>query len=78
MPADHHKTVYHYVKAMLSSCDSDEVDSVGDTTESRDMVDLLRRCYEQIIQTADLNEHYVMAKLADSMILADDSDVDLD
>lgn len=74
MPVNLDKTVYHYVKAMLASTDSDEVSSVGDTTESRDMVDILRRCYEQIIQTADLPEHYVQTSLKDRVVIGESAD----
>lgn len=60
-----YRTVLSYVKAVLSSIDSDEVASCGDTTESRDITDIVRRCYE-VLNTTELPEHFTLFKLLDN------------
>lgn len=43
------KTVLEYVQACLNTMDSDQVDSISDTTESTQVAELLRDCYAELI-----------------------------
>lgn len=64
MPA---KTNLDYVQDILSGLDSDEVNSVGDTVESLQVLRILKRAYDGIVTRADLNEHYTLFELNPSL-----------
>jgi hypothetical protein len=56
-------TLLDYTQAILSSLDSDEVNSISDTVESAQVVKILRTVYEEIVARADLNEHWTLFEL---------------
>lgn len=60
------KTNLDYVQDILSALDSDEVNSVSDTTESLQVLRILKRSYDGIVTRADLNEHYTLFELQPS------------
>lgn len=43
------KTILQYVQACLSTMDSDEVDSIGETTEAKQVADLLPDLYDELL-----------------------------
>jgi hypothetical protein len=51
------------VQTILSSMDSDEVNSINDTTESQQVVKIIRTCYFDIVLRKNLPEHYELFKL---------------
>lgn len=57
------KTNLDYVQDILSALDSDEVNSISDTTESLQVTRILKRVYDGIVTRADLNEHYTLFEL---------------
>lgn len=60
------KTNLDYVQDILSALDSDEVNSVSDSTESQQVLRILKRAYDGIVNRADLNEHYTLFELTPS------------
>lgn len=60
------KTNLDYVQDILSALDDDEVNSVSDTTESLQVLRILKRAYDGIVSRADLNEHYTLFELTPS------------
>lgn len=56
-------TLLDYTQAILSSLDSDEVNSISDTVESAQVVKILKTVYEQIVAKNDLSEHYDLYQL---------------
>lgn len=50
-------TLLDLTQNLLSSMDSDEVNSIGDTTESRQVAEIIKTAYFNIIGRADLPEH---------------------
>lgn len=50
-------TLLDIVQTVLSSLDSDEVNSITDTTEAFQVAHIVRRCYNNIASHADLPEH---------------------
>lgn len=60
------KTNLDYVQDILSALDSDEVNSISDTTESLQVTRILKRAYDGIVTRADLNEHYTLFELTPS------------
>lgn len=52
------KSLLDYVQDILSSMDSDEVNSISDTTESLQVARVVRTVFDNICVRADLNEHY--------------------
>jgi len=44
------KNILQYVQACLSTMDSDEVDSIGETAEATQVANLLSDCYDELIQ----------------------------
>lgn len=60
------RSLLDYTQDILSSLDGDEVNSIGDTVESRQVVSLIKQCYEELVIRADLNEHYGLFELIPS------------
>lgn len=56
-------TLLDYVQAILSSMDSDEVNSFSDTIESGQVTRIVQTCYNDILARADLPEHYSLFEL---------------
>jgi len=50
-------TLLELVQTILSSLDGDEVDSISDTTESRQVAQIVKTAYFNILARADLPEH---------------------
>jgi hypothetical protein len=50
-------TLLEMVQSILTSLDSDEVDSISDTAEARSIAELIRQSYFNIIARANLTEH---------------------
>lgn len=61
-------TLLQLTQAVLSSMDSDEVVSILDTTESAQVVKVIRTVYFDIISRINLPEHYNLFQLAASDI----------
>lgn len=51
-------TLLRMVQLILSSMDSDEVNSIGDTTESQQVVDIIETVYNDIVSTVDFPDHW--------------------
>lgn len=58
-----------YVQNILSSLGSDEVNSVADTVESRQVLEIVKTCYFNIISRAELPEHTQLIQLDPSLSL---------
>lgn len=56
-------TLLDYTQAILSSLDSDEVNSINDTVESAQVVKILKTVFEEIVTIADLSEHFTLFEL---------------
>lgn len=56
-------TLLEMVQKILSSMDSDKVNSIGDTVESDQVVDVIESVYNDIISRSDLPEHYTIFEL---------------
>jgi hypothetical protein len=56
-------SILDMTQTILSSLDSDEVNSISDTTESMQIAQIIRTCYFNIIARADLPEHRKMFSL---------------
>lgn len=52
-------TLLDLTQNILSSMDSDEVNSISDTTESRQVAEIIKTAYFNIISRANLPEHFV-------------------
>jgi hypothetical protein len=61
------KTNLDYVQSILSSLGADEVNSVSDTTESLQVLDILKTTYFNIIARTDLPEHWQLIQLDPSL-----------
>lgn len=61
------KTNLDYVQDILSALDSDEVNSISDTTESLQVARIVKRVYDGIVTRTDLNEHYTLFSLNPSV-----------
>jgi hypothetical protein len=60
-------TVLDLVQNILSALDSDEVNSISDTTESRQVAQIVKTSYFNIMARADLPEHKAMFNLDASL-----------
>lgn len=60
-------TLLDYTQAILSSMDSDEVNSISDTVESTQVLRILKTVWEEIIAKADLDEHWTLFELEPSL-----------
>lgn len=56
-------TLLDIVQTTLSSLDSDNVNSIDDTIESRQVVDIVRTVYNDMITRANLPEHFTFFEL---------------
>lgn len=63
-------TNLQYVQSILSSLGSDEVNSVGDTTESLQVLEILRTTYFNMINRLQLPEHNQLIQLDPSLDLS--------
>lgn len=57
------KTLLEMTQNILSSMDSDEVNSISDSTESLQVAKVIQETYEFIVATADLPEHNSLFEL---------------
>lgn len=60
------KTVLTYVQDILSSMDSDEVNSISDTTEAQSVATILKNVYEDILTEIDFPSQYKLFQLGSS------------
>lgn len=51
-------TLLKMTELILSSMDSDEVNTIHDTTESRQVVDIIETVYNDIVSTVDFPDHW--------------------
>ncbi len=63
-------TILDMTQNILSSLNSDEVNSISDTSEATQIANIIKTCYYNIITRADLPEHMQLFKL-DSATSAD-------
>lgn len=56
-------TLLQLVQAIGSSIDSDEINSVGDSVESQQLVNIVRTVYFDILSRTNLPEHYSLVNL---------------
>lgn len=59
-------TLLDVTQAVLSSMDSDQVTSINDTTESQQVVLLIRNVYLDIVDRADLPEDFTLFRLTET------------
>lgn len=57
------KTLLQMTQNILSSMDSDEVNSISDTTESLQVARIIQETYEDLVARADLPEHWSFFEL---------------
>lgn len=62
-------TLLDYVQNILSSLSSDEVNSITDTTESRQVAEIVRTTYFNVIERAGIVEHDQLVQLDPSLDL---------
>ena len=60
------KPLIEYVQDILSSMDSDEVNSISDTVESMQVATILKNCYEELVANIELPEEYTLFHLDSS------------
>lgn len=58
------KTVIEYVQDILSSMDSDEVNSINDTTEAQSVATILKNVYQDILTEIELPTQYTLFQLS--------------
>lgn len=56
-------TLLELVQTVAASCDSDEVNSITDSTESQQIATIVRTAYFDILTRANLPEHYSLVTL---------------
>jgi hypothetical protein len=59
-------TLLELVDLVLSSIDGDEIDSINDTTESKQVVKIIKTVYNDIISRVDLPEHNSLFQLTET------------
>lgn len=59
-------TLLELTQAVLSSMDSDEINSIDDTVESQQVVEIIKSVYDDIISRSDLNSNKVLFNLVAS------------
>ena len=57
------QTLLEMTQEILTSMDSDEVNSISDTTEANSVATLIRRAYYDLINKLDVHEHYRLFEL---------------
>ena len=57
------RTLLRLVQDILSSLDSDEVNSISDTPESLQVANIVRTTYEDLVSLLDLPEHFSFFEL---------------
>src|SRR6266852_5680765 len=60
-------TLLDYFQTILSSLNSDEVNSISDSTETLQVANIVRQTYFNIIARSDLPEHYQLLQLTPSI-----------
>jgi len=60
-------TLLDLTQSILSSMDSDEVNTISETTESLQVANIVRTCYNDIISRANLPEHFDLVELNASL-----------
>lgn len=60
------KTLIEYVQDILSSMDSDEVNSISDTTESSSVATIVKNVYEDLLTDIELPSQYTLFQLGSS------------
>lgn len=65
------RTLLDLTQSILSSLNSDEVNSIGDTTESLQVAECIKTTYFNIISRVDLPEHYQLIPLDPSLSVID-------
>ena len=60
-------TLLQMTQDILSSMGSDEVNSIGDTIESMQVANIIKNKYFDVINRADLPEHYKLFQLNPSL-----------
>lgn len=60
-------TLLQMVQSILSSMDSDEVNSISDTTESLQVADIIRVTYDDLIATVELPSQFQLFNLQPSL-----------
>src|SRR6185503_3238247 len=56
-------TLLKMTQLILSSMDSDEINSIGDTTEAQQVVDIIETTFDHLSSTMSLPEHYDLFEL---------------
>ncbi len=59
-------TLLEIVQTVLSSMDSDEINSIEDTVESQQVVEIVKNVYDDIISRGDLNSNKTLFNLVSS------------
>lgn len=59
-------TLLQMTQFILSAMDSDEIDSIGDTTEAQQVVDIIQTTYDALASTLQMPEHYDLFELTNS------------
>lgn len=54
-------------QSILSSMDSDEINSINDTVESQQVVDIIQQCFNDIVSQVDFPEHWDLFELQPSL-----------
>lgn len=60
-------TLLQMTQSILSSMDSDEINSISDTTESLQVVDIIKNTYNDLVATLDLPSQYELFNLQPSL-----------
>lgn len=56
------RSLIELVQDILSSMDSDEVNSIGDTTEAQQVANIIKNCYYDILTDIELPDEYTLFK----------------